>query len=85
MASVTTIGNENFDEEIAAVVAAGRTDAKVLQKREEEAVKSVKVKESTRNRNASKEGQAIFDWFSRQYVFTFLSYESAGDAGANKW
>jgi len=66
VASVTTLGNESFDEDIVAIVAGGKTDPKILGRREELAVQSIKAKESTRNRNAGKEGQAIFDWIGRQ-------------------
>jgi Anticodon-binding domain len=43
-----------------------RADPEVLKKREDGAVQSLKAKENNRNRSATKEGQAIFDWFIRQ-------------------
>jgi len=37
-----------------------------VRRREESAVMGVKMKEGTRNRGAGREGQAVFDWISRQ-------------------
>jgi Anticodon-binding domain len=66
--TVTPLGGELFDDDINALVSNTRVDPETLNKREENAIHSLKMKESTRNREATKEGQAIFDFFSRQYV-----------------
>jgi hypothetical protein len=65
IAGVTPLGSESYDEDINVLVTSTRVDSEALKKREEGAVNSLKTKESTKNRNATKEGQAIFDWFNR--------------------
>jgi len=71
IASATPLGNESFDEEINGLVGGPKTDPDVLKKREESAVQSLKGRDATRNKGAGKEGQAIFDWFSRQYQMSW--------------
>jgi len=63
--NVTALNGPSFDEEIGSLVGSARLDSEALRKREETAVNGIKNRDSTRNRTATKEGQAIFDWFSR--------------------